>query len=166
VLYSAAERVLAVAPDVRFVLAGLPGIGFVPPAPGVESAFSFVGRLTASEVLELMRHAAVLVSPGVWPEPLSRVLLEAMSVGLPIVATTVGGNEEAVEHQKSAWMVPPDDGPALADGIVRILKDPLLAARLAHGARGRFRELFSPQAIVPQILEVYERACIGRGRSR
>jgi glycosyltransferase involved in cell wall biosynthesis len=159
VLYRAAERVMEALPRVRFVLAGSPGVGFTPPPPAVAPLFSLTGRLTAHAVEGLMERASVLVAPAVWPEPLSRVLLEAMSAGLPVVATTVGGNREALEHGKSGWLVPPNDVDALADGMLRLLTDPSVAARLAEGARERFMQLFSPEAILPRILAVYGYAC-------
>lgn len=161
VLYGAAERVKQVLPDVRFVLAGSPGVGFSPPPEDVRSMFSLAGRVDPEAVQELMRRASVLAAPSVWPEPLSRVLLEAMSSRLPIVATAVGGTPEAVEHGSSAWLVPPHDADALADGIVRILSDPTTARGLADAASRRFAQRFSPDAIVPQILAVYKRACAG-----
>lgn len=162
VIYGAAERVMGVFPHARFVLAGLPGTGFTVPPPAVARVFSLPGRMTASEVEALMRRASVLVAPAVWPEPLSRVILEAMRVGVPIVATTVGGNVEALEHEKSGWLIAPDNADALADGIVRLLDDPSLRSRLAHGARERFLQLFSPEAVLPNLLAVYENACAGR----
>lgn len=161
VLYQAAALVAEKFPDVRFVIAGSPGAGFASPPAAVASVCSLPGRLEAEEVRALMNRATVLVSPGIWPEPLSRVLLEAMSAGLPIVATCVGGNGEALEHERSAWMVPPADADALADGICRLLSEPEKARELAAGAQLRFDQLFSPGAVVPRILDVYTHAARG-----
>jgi glycosyltransferase involved in cell wall biosynthesis len=158
VLYQAAERVMAALPNARFVLVGSPGVGFTPPPPEIARVFSLTGRLDARDVADLMEHASVLVAPSVWPEPLSRVLLEAMHAELPIVATTVGGTPEALEHGSSAVLVPPDDADALAEGLLHLLRDPGYAAALAEGARRRFDHRFTPEAILPQILAVYDGA--------
>lgn len=73
----------------------------------------------------------------------SIALLEAMRAALPIVATTVGGNPESVCDGQEALMVPPAEPAALAEALIRMATDPLLAARLAKGARARFEAEFS-----------------------
>lgn len=158
VLYDAAALVARRFPDVRFEMAGSPGVGFAPAPAAVAPLFTFRGRLDAADVGTLMARAALLVSPGTWPEPLSRVLLEAMSAGLPIVATSVGGNAEVLEHGRSGWLVPAGDAGALADGMCALLDDSGKAASLAAGARARFEALFSPDAILPRVLDVYAHA--------
>jgi len=158
VLYRAAERVHTALPAVRFVLVGSPGVGFTPPPEKVASRFSLAGRLQEQEVAGLMSRASVLVSPSVWPEPLSRVLLESMAAELPVVATTAGGTPEALEHGKSALLVPPGDADALAGALVRVLTDRPCAVALAAEARRQFEQRFAPGAILPQMIEVYEHA--------
>jgi glycosyltransferase involved in cell wall biosynthesis len=158
VLYRAAERIRDALPSVRFVLVGLPGVGFTPPPPAVARLFSLAGRLDAKRVADLMNRASVLVAPSIWPEPLSRVLLEAMRAELPIVATAVGGTPEALTHGASALLVPPDDAESLAEGLRRLLTEPAYATTLAAEARRRFEERFRPEVVLPQVLAVYERA--------
>lgn len=73
----------------------------------------------------------------------SIALLEAMRAARPIVATRVGGNPESVRDGQEALMVSPADPAALAEALIRMASDPLLAARLAKGAHARFEAEFS-----------------------
>jgi glycosyltransferase involved in cell wall biosynthesis len=75
-------------------------------------------------------------------EGMANTLLEAMSVGVPIVATDVSGTREAVEHGTHALVVPPEDPEALASSIVLLLRDKELGARLGAAARARAVEAF------------------------
>jgi glycosyltransferase involved in cell wall biosynthesis len=101
-----------------------------------------------------MRTAAVLVAPSVWPEPFSRVLLEAMMLGTPIVATRAGGNEEVVDDD-CAVLVEAGDASALSRGLLLMLEARPRARSSAAAARRRAIERFSASSIVPRILEIY-----------
>ena len=71
------------------------------------------------------------------------VILEAMAIGLPVVATPVSGITEAVRDGESGLLVPPGDPRLLADALARVLADDSLAARFAHNARRVIEERFS-----------------------
>jgi glycosyltransferase involved in cell wall biosynthesis len=88
---------------------------------GVQSHVRFHGRLSRQCVAQMMRAADVLVLPSLW-ENLPCVLLEAMSSGLPVVATRVGGTGEIVDSS-TGLLVEPGSETSLADGIVRIIND-------------------------------------------
>ena len=158
VLYGAIALVARQVPAARFVLAGRPGTGFAEPPPEVRSHVTLAGRLTAEDVRDLLARATMLVVPSIWPEPLSRVILEGMSAGIPVIATSAGGSTEALEHGVSGWIVPPDDPGALAGAVVDLLSNSTLARRLADGARAAYERRFSASAIVPQVLGLYEEA--------
>jgi glycosyltransferase involved in cell wall biosynthesis len=157
VLYQAIAEVAKQMPGVRFELIGQPGAGWQPAPDGIRDVVTMSGRLSEAEVLARMAEAAVLVSPSLWPEPLSRVLLEAMSRGLPVVATAVGGTREAVGDDGGV-LVPPGDPIALASAVVRVLRDPLARQTLRDCALARYRRLFTQEAVLPRILDVYRSA--------
>jgi glycosyltransferase involved in cell wall biosynthesis len=88
-------------------------------------------------------------------ENLSNALLEAMAVGLPVVATAVGGNVEVVEDSGNGYLVPPYDSAALADGIRRIWGDKALRRRMSARSQEIARDKFSQARIYGQLEAVY-----------
>jgi glycosyltransferase involved in cell wall biosynthesis len=157
VLYEAIPEIVRRSPAAVIEVVGQPGVGWRPPPPAIQDRIRLRGRLPEAAVNELMKRATVLVSPSIWPEPLSRVLLEAMSRGLPIVTTAVGGSCEAVDD-KAAAIVPAGDPIALGNAVVRLLSDGDYAATLAQNALQRYQRLFTETQIVPQMLDVYRTA--------
>jgi len=69
-------------------------------------------------------------------------ILEAMAMGVPVVATRITAIPELIEDGESGLLVPPNDAGALADAIDRLIADPAFAARLAVNARARIAERF------------------------
>lgn len=103
---------------------------------------------------ELLSELAVSVLPSL-TEGFSNVLLESMAAGVPVVATRVGGNPEAVDDGITGLLVPPRDGEALAEAICRLLDNPELASRLGQAARRRVAERFSVEAMVRATEKLY-----------
>src|SRR5262249_44128999 len=95
-------------------------------------------------------------------EGLGTSLLDAMACGRAIAATTAGGIPEIVEDGVNGLLVPPRDAHALADGIVRLLRDADLRRRLGAVGLARVNERFSVERMVDQTAKVYERVA-GRG---
>jgi glycosyltransferase involved in cell wall biosynthesis len=91
----------------------------------------------------------------VWPEPLSRVLIEAMHFGRPVVATAVGGSPEAVEDGVTGLLVPKRDPEALAAAIVALLRDPARRERMGAAARARLASVFTEDKVVASLLDAY-----------
>jgi glycosyltransferase involved in cell wall biosynthesis len=91
-----------------------------------------------------------LVQPSEIPEPFGMSILEAMSVGCPVIATGGGGAEEIVEHGRSGLLVPLRSPDALAAAICRLQDEPALRSRLQDGARQRVEQVFLLQRRVAQ----------------
>lgn len=104
----------------------------------------------------LLQQASFLVLSS-QTEALPNVVLEAMAVGLPVVATRVGGVPELVQSGRTGWLVNPGDAPGLATAMNRALADP--EARQAMGQAGRDRAVkhFSLEAMTRQYEEVLDR---------
>ena len=89
-------------------------------------------------------------------EPFSRVLLEAMACGKPVVATAVGGTPEMVINGATGILVPPADPLALANAIINILSDREMAKKMGMEGRKRVEEEFSIERYVRNIERIYE----------
>jgi glycosyltransferase involved in cell wall biosynthesis len=150
VLLEALDRIAAAVPGTRFALAGK-GDTAVP----ARADLQVLGVLPQAELFALYRAADVIVVPSVWPEPLSRVLLEAMRIGRPVVATAVGGTPEAVEHGVTGLLVPRRDPEALAKAVIELLLDPERRSRMGRAAAERSRTAFDEERLVSALLEVY-----------
>ena len=153
VLLESLDRIAAAVPGVRFSLAGKGDLP-IPARPDLRA----LGVLPQAELFALYRAADVVVVPSVWPEPLSRVLLEVMRIGRPVVATAVGGTPEAVEHGVTGLLVPRLDPEALAKAVIELLHDPERRARMGRAAAERAQTAFDEERLVTALLEVYREA--------
>ena len=91
-------------------------------------------------------------------ETSSLALSEGMSVGVPAVATTYGGNPYMITEGVNGLLVPEKDADAMADAILKIMNDPDLLKRLSDGARRLYREKFTARAMTEQLERLYEAA--------
>lgn len=103
------------------------------------SAITFLGHCSAQEIAREYQRAAIAVLPSRTSKTGDRdgtpvVLMEAMAVGLPVVATALGGIREQAVDEIDALLVPEGDAPALAAAITRALDRPDLAAERAESA--------------------------------
>lgn len=124
------------------------------PAVGVEVVERRVPR---AEVPPLFAAATVVCLPYREASQ-SGVHALACGLGVPVVATAVGGLAEAVHHGHDGLLVPPDDHDALVDALARVLDDPGLRAGLAAGARARRGADLDWSTLAEETLAVYRRA--------
>lgn len=107
------------------------------------------------EPLPWDQAADLFVLPSRW-EGLSNALLEAMACELPVIATQVGGNVDAIEHERSGLLVPPDDAGALADAMTSLLTDSAKAGAMGRAARVRVTECFDQKTAIARCAAGYE----------
>jgi glycosyltransferase involved in cell wall biosynthesis len=105
-------------------------------------------------VEEFLAHVDILVVPS-RSDALPMVLLQAMSRGLPVVASEVGGIPEAIQNEVHGLLVPPNDPSALSTAINRFLADPELARRCGRNARLRAVQEFSVEEMIRGYLKAY-----------
>ncbi|WP_225845139.1 glycosyltransferase [Streptomyces sp. HPF1205] len=161
---SAVPGVLAERPDTRFVLAGPDTGGLTGPLRdqaarlGVSHALDLTGPLAHDQVLARLRAADVYVLPSV-VEPFAVSVLEAMSVGLPVVVTRTGGLSPEVEAagagRLTASRPDADNGPLIARAVLDLL-DPAENAKASDAAWRLVRDRFSIDAVVEELTAVYE----------
>jgi colanic acid/amylovoran biosynthesis glycosyltransferase len=127
-------------------------------AAGLDGIVSLDGRRTRDEVIAAIGDADLLVTPSVVArdgkrEGIPVVLMEAMSCGLPVVASRLSGIPELVEHEVEGLLVPPGDARALADAIERLQVDAGLRARMGAAARRRIEQQFDLATNARTILD-------------
>lgn len=124
-----------------------------------------LGLLPHGAVLAAWSRCALGVVPSITPDAFPTVALEAMSAGVAVLASRVGGLPEAVLDGETGVLVAPGDPAALAQALDRLMDDPVLRERL--GAAGRERvPMFTAPVVVPRYEAAYERArALRRARS-
>lgn len=110
------------------------------------------GWADRDDVLRAMKRSEALIFPSTWPEPLSRVLLEALALGVPIAAMNTGGTAELIDDGASGLLA--GNVEELGDALGRIVHDGPMRSRLIEGARVRARA-FSPQVLIPRYEALY-----------
>ena len=110
----------------------------------------FTGTITGEEYTNLLAAFDVYAQPSRY-EGLPRTLLDAMYMGLPIVATAVNGNIDALRDGENGLLVPAEKPKALAEGLSRLLADRELADKLAKRAASDARSGFSMETQTGRI---------------
>jgi glycosyltransferase involved in cell wall biosynthesis len=123
-------------------------------ALGLAGRVALVGSFDNIE--DMLLAADLFVLPS-FEEGLSMALLEAMAIGLPVVASHIAGNRRVVEHGVEGLLVPPGDSVALADAIERVFAAPDFVAGLGAAARRRVQEHYSLDRMVDEHLNLFRR---------
>jgi len=160
VLIDAMETLLASRPDARCVIAGA---GAEEPELRRQIARAEVGHAVQligfqSDPLSLIRAADVFVLPSI-AEPFGLVLLEAMGLGVPVLATRAGGPMEIVLHGQTGLLVEPHKSEAMAAALWNCLDQPTLARQFGCAGRQRYLARFTAAQMAREMLAVY-RECL------
>ncbi len=125
---------------------------------GVEGDVLFLGNQECIE--RILPIADVLLLPSEH-ESFGLVCLEAMSCGVPVVATNVGGTKEVVEHGQTGFLHDPYDSENMAASVLELLRDEDKRSEFGRAARRVATEQFEISAVVKKYVELYERAYAG-----
>lgn len=123
---------------------------------GLESRVRLCGWTAPDVVPTWLGSAAMLVVPSRWQEPFGLVALQAMQCGIPVIASRVGGLPEIVAEGVSGLLVEPDDPPALAAAIDRLLRDADARGRMGMAAKARAESAFAWEDLVVAYETIYE----------
>jgi glycosyltransferase involved in cell wall biosynthesis len=127
--------------------------------PEIAGRVSFHNPMPHPDLAEHYRHADIFVLPSVWNEPFALVTLEAMSSGLPVVATRGGGFFESVQDGKTGLLVERGNTSALAEALLLLLKDDSLRESMGRAGRLRAVERFSWDRVAQDALDLYGTVC-------
>lgn len=149
-------------PDINFKLTGkgplfdkLKGIIH---ESGYEDRFEFLGHVEKTKLIELYQNATIFILPSHY-EGLPTTLLEAMSCGLPVVATSVSGNLDVIESGKNGILVPIKSPDKMAEAVSSLLNSESLRIELGIAARKAIEQKFTWNAISDKILHCYNSIC-------
>ena len=156
VLLAAAKSVLEKAPNTAFLL-----VGYSRDAESYEKDLEKeIADMGMSDRIRLLNYPGYI--GDVWNtidihvhaslmDSLPNAIIESMSLAKPAVATSVGGIEEMIEHERTGLIVPPGNPDALARALLRLLREPELAQRLGEAARNRYQERYRPEVMTRKL---------------
>lgn len=113
------------------------------------------------DALAVINAADLFVLPSL-AEPSGLVILEAMALAKPVIATKAGGPREIVLDHSTGLLVPPGDAAALAAAITQLLKDPATASAMGTKGRQRYDTLFTAEEMARRTCAVYQQLKAGR----
>lgn len=142
-------------------------VGDGPLRPQIESiadtdpSICYVGSMNSAGVAAAMRKAAVVVVPSTCNEGLPRVVVEALALGRPVIASDVGGLRDSLT-EAVAWLAPMN-----VEGLAGALRRADVEGPHARGSAGRhlYQERFSPEVSLSVLLQVYEEVRAATGRA-
>ncbi len=125
----------------------------------LSSHVSFMGSLTQDQIIAEYHQADVFVQASVITsdgdrDGIPNVVLEAMASGLAVVASSVAGIPEVIDHRTTGLLVPPADPAALAEAIRELAADPETRARLSSAARRYVAAHLAKQSCIAPIAEI------------
>ena len=156
-LLRAAARMRAQVPDAAFVIAGegelMPGLRELANQLDIAEDVHFIGRCDDVAALLFASHVGVLSSKA---EGFANAILEYMAVGLPVVATDVGGVREAIIEGETGFIVPAGDDAQMAARIIEVLSDDNRAREMDARGKAIVGDKFSSEHHLRNTLELYD----------
>jgi glycosyltransferase involved in cell wall biosynthesis len=120
---------------------------------GLNGKVMFTGYVT--DAGPFIKNISVLVSASTEPDPFPRVILEGMALGVPIVASAIGGIPEQIEDGINGYLVEPENAEALANGICKLLDNLAQATVMGQAGMAMVREKFTLVQHVNQVESLY-----------
>ena len=117
--------------------------------------FRFAGYVRRDTLLKYYQNATVYALPSYW-EGLPTTLLEAMSCGLPVVATAVAGTSEVITDHKTGLLVSPNNPEKLASSILELIDNSALRRELGSNARTHVKKFYDWDTTIDKIERVYQ----------
>lgn len=161
-LAECSERIKEIKPEVRFLLAG----PLDPSNPGHipleviekwqrENKIEYLGR--RSDIRELIDLSDIAVLPSYYREGKPKFLLEAASMGKPVITTDVPGCRDIVENGENGILVPIKDVESLFKAVIKLINNYELRKKMGEISRKKAEKEFDEKIVIEQTLKVYDR---------
>ncbi len=121
----------------------------------VSNAIIFAGFQPLKEMLEIMNVADIFVHPALM-EGMPYVILHAMSLGKPVIATPVGGIPEVVLQEQTGYLVPAGDSATLANALRQLFNDHTFIQKMGAAGKKRYEENFTVMVMVERHASLYK----------
>jgi len=122
--------------------------------PGID----YLGQCSNEEVLQLLRGAAFAVVPSIWYEGFCRIIVEAFSVGTPVITSQLGTMTELIDDGRIGSLFRPGDADDLVSKVEWLLDHPDELGRMRNEVRLEYEAKYSPQKNFDILMEIYETA--------
>lgn len=117
----------------------------------------YLGGQPRGKVLALMRKAHVLICPSIWYEGFPMVIVEAFSVGLPVIASNLGSMSSVVAHELTGLLCYPGDPEDLSTKIEWVVNNKQQMPKMRRAARSEYLGKYTPEQNHQRLMEIYDR---------
>ena len=149
-------------PDAHVVIAGkgdyVNEITALAAQLGVSERVHFVGFIANDKLGQYYSAADIVIMAGTFYESLGRMLLEACSYGVPIIATNYAGNPDIIENGKNGYLLESQNVSELTARIKQILSKPALAKKMGAYGKAKIAKEFSSRRVAEQLIAKYQSA--------
>jgi glycosyltransferase involved in cell wall biosynthesis len=111
----------------------------------------FKEKIDPVMLFDVYKKYDVLLFPSIWEEPFSGVLLEAMSQGLPVIATDTGGTRELIRTEWNGLLIPKEDPKKMAAAIIKLIENHSLYEQISINGIKEIKEKYTLEKIVDRI---------------
>ena len=115
---------------------------------------SLLGYVDSDHLSDIYRSTSVFILPTYFGEGFPTVISEVMSFGLPIITTSLRGSRDHLHDEVNTLFVPPRNPDAIANAVIRLLKDPKLCEEMGRANLAKVQE-FKPENVAPKYLELF-----------
>jgi len=122
----------------------------------IEKNVRFEGAVPHEKVPLYYASTDIVVLPSTWPEPLSRIILEAMASGKPIVATKAGGTPDVIKQGENGILVDISNSKQIYEAILSLLSDESKRVDIGKKGKGTVEKMFGPSAVSKSYHTIYK----------
>tara|TARA_R100001143_G_scaffold63603_3_gene73739 strand:- start:9981 stop:11189 length:1209 start_codon:yes stop_codon:yes gene_type:complete len=123
-----------------------------------EKSIKWLGQCEKKDILKLLSNSKALLFPTKWYEGMPLIILEAMSMGCPVISSDIGNPKNMIDHKINGLLFEPGKMAELYKNISWIIRNPKNSKRLGDNARKKYEELYTPEKNYNTLISIYEKA--------